>query len=248
MKLKTIAAVITTLAIGFTAPAIAADAVTVGVTTTGVPFTFIDTATSKPTGAMVELAEAIAAETGMTAEFEVVAFSALIPSLTTGKIDMISAGMFATDKRREVVDFSTPVYSYGEGMFVAADDATDYTLDDLNGATVGAQVGTTFADTLKARGTFGEIKLYDSIADIMRDVKLGRIKAGFGDKPIIAYQISQNPKMGVRLVEGYQPMKPGDVALAVSKENTALLDAVNAAIAKLKDSGALAKIFAKYGL
>ncbi|MFD0389719.1 transporter substrate-binding domain-containing protein [Tistrella bauzanensis] len=43
-------------------------------------------------------------------------------------------------------------------------------------------------------------------------------------------------------------MKPGDVALAVSKENTALLDAVNAAIAKLKDSGALAKIFAKYGL
>ncbi|MFD0389718.1 ABC transporter substrate-binding protein [Tistrella bauzanensis] len=162
----------------------------------------MDTATSKPTGAMVELAEAIAAETGMTAEFEVVAFSALIPSLTTGKIDMISAGMFATDKRREVVDFSTPVYSYGEGMFVAADDATDYTLDDLNGATVGAQVGTTFADTLKARGTFGEIKLYDSIADIMRDVKLGRIKAGFGDKPIIAYQISQNPKMGVRLVEG----------------------------------------------
>ncbi|WP_186390015.1 MULTISPECIES: ABC transporter substrate-binding protein [unclassified Stappia] len=235
------------LSVGLTLPSLAKD-LTVGVTTTGVPFTFVDTATQKPTGAMVDIAEAIAAEAGLTVKFELSAFSALIPALTTGKIDLISAGMFASEKRMEVVDFSTGVYTYGDAMFVAAADDTAYTLDMLKGETVGAQVGTVFADKLNSLGIFSEVKQYDSLADIMREVKLGRIKAGFGDKPIIAYQIAQNPDFGVRLVEGYTPMSEGTVALAVAKDNPELLETVNAALAKMSDSGELAKIFAKYGL
>ncbi|HAE47709.1 MAG TPA: amino acid ABC transporter substrate-binding protein, partial [Tistrella mobilis] len=41
MRLKTLAAAITALAIGAVAPAFAAETVKVGVTTTGVPFTFV---------------------------------------------------------------------------------------------------------------------------------------------------------------------------------------------------------------
>jgi polar amino acid transport system substrate-binding protein len=225
-----------------------AEDLTVGVTTTGVPFTFVDTATQQPTGAMVDLAAAIAEDLQMTPDFAVTQFSALIPALQTGKIDVISAGMFATDKRKEVVDFSTPVYSYGDVAFVKADDAGIYQLDDFAGEVVGAQIGTTFADQLQAKGIFSEVKLYDSLVDIMRDVQLGRIKAGFGDKPIIAYQIAQNPNLGVKLVEGYTPMGTGEVALAVSKENPELLEKVNASIAEMDKSGELAEIFAKYGL
>mgnify|MGYP001806164152 CR=1 FL=1 len=229
-------------------PAVAADTLVVGVTTTGVPFTFMDTATQKPSGAMVDLAAAIAEDNGMSVQFEQVAFSALIPSLTSGKINIISAGMLATDKRREVVDFSLPVYTYGEGMFVAATDPKEYLLSDLKGEVVGAQIGTSFAEALKATGTFSEVKLYDSIADIMRDVKLGRIKAGFGDQPIVSYQISKNPDLGIRLVKSYQPLKPGDVSLAVTKDNAALLEKVNASIRKLQETGKLSEILAKYSL
>ncbi|WP_370312757.1 ABC transporter substrate-binding protein [Sagittula sp.] len=225
-----------------------AEDLTVGVTTTGVPFTFVDTGTQEPTGAMVDLAAAIAEDIGMTPEFAVNQFSALIPALQTDKIDIISAGMFATDKRKEVVDFSTPVYSYGDAAFVAAEDEGSYQLDDFAGEVVGAQIGTTFADQLQAKGIFSEVKLYDSLVDIMRDVKLGRIKAGFGDKPIIAYQIAQNPALGVRLVDGYTPMGVGDVALAVSKDKPELLEQVNAAIAEMQESGELDEIFGKYGL
>ncbi|WP_028092589.1 ABC transporter substrate-binding protein [Pseudodonghicola xiamenensis] len=220
----------------------------VGVTTTGVPFTFIDTSTQKPTGAMVDLAAAIAADLDMEPEFAITQFSALIPALQTGKIDAISAGMFATDKRKEVVDFSETVYSYGDAVFVSGDDTGSYQLDDLAGEVVGAQIGTTFADQLQAKGIFSEVKLYDSLADIMRDVKLGRIKAGFGDKPIVAYQISQNPGLGVRLVDGYEPMSIGKVALAVSKDKPELLAEINAAIEAMKQSGELSAIFGKYGL
>ncbi|MDD8023766.1 MAG: ABC transporter substrate-binding protein [Paracoccaceae bacterium] len=225
-----------------------AETLTVGITTTGIPFTFVDTATQKPTGAMVDLATAIARDLDVTPEFAISQFSALIPALQTDKIDLISAGMFATDKRKEVVNFSTPVYSYGDAAFVAADDTASYQIDDLAGQVVGAQIGTTFADQLQAKGIFSEVKLYDSLVDIMRDVKLGRIKAGFGDKPIVAYQISQNPALGVRLVDGYTPMGMGDVALAVSKDKPELLEKVNASIAALTESGELTQIFGKYGL
>ena len=228
--------------------ATAQESLSVGVTTTGVPFTFIDTSTQEPTGAMVDLAAAIAEDIGRAPEFEVMQFSGLIQGLKIGRIDLISAGMFATETRKEVVDFSDTVYSYGDAMFVAAEDETDYAIGDLEGEVVGAQIGTTFADQLQGMGTFREVKLYDSLVDIMRDVQLGRIKAGFGDKPIIGYQISQNPQLGVRMVDGYEPMSMGDVALAVSKDNPELLEQVNAAISDMKDSGELDEIFESYGL
>ncbi|MDS9469923.1 ABC transporter substrate-binding protein [Paracoccus sp. MBLB3053] len=238
------------LALGLTvsAPAVAQDAMTVGITTTGVPFTFLDTSTQQPAGAMVDLASAIAEDIGSPAKFEVTSFSALIPSLETGKIDMISAGMFATDERKKVVNFTDPVYSYGDGLFVKSEDSTAYQLEDLKGEVIGAQIGTTFADKLQATGLFSEVKLYDSLADIMREVKLGRIKAGFGDAPIVAYQIAQNPNLGVHLVEGYTPMSEGNVAIALSKDKPELLEKVNASIAEMKSSGELAEIFSKYGL
>ncbi len=247
MSLKSIAALFVSVSL-IAAPALAKDTLKVGVTTTGIPFTFVDTATQKPTGAMVDLAAAITKEIGTDAQFEVTAFSALVPSLSSGRLDLISAGMYATAARREVVDFSDIVYRYGEGMFIKADDAKNYTFDDLKGETVGTQIGTVFGDLLEKKGIFKEVKRYESIADIMRDVKLGRIKAGFGDQPIVAYQVRKNPELGVRLVPTYKSVQMGDICVAVAKGKPELLTKVNAAIAKLKASGELEKIFATYGL
>ena len=133
-------------------------------------------------------------------------------------------------------------------MFVRADDGNDYTINQLKGQVIGAQIGSTYADELQASGVFSQIKLYDSIADMMRDVVLGRIRAGFGDRPIVAYQISRNPKLGVRLVGGYRPLHEGQVALAVAKGNSRLMSAVNASIAKFDKNGELKRILSKYGL
>lgn len=223
-------------------------AVAVGVTTTGVPFTFVETASQKTTGAMVDIAEAILTGQGLKPQFELTAFSALIPALLTKKIRIISAGMLVTDKRKEVVAFSAPVYSYGEAMFVSAGDGKDMSLNDLKGEVVGAQAGTAFVTPLQNTGLFKEVKLYESIADIMRDVKLGRIKAGFGDAPIVKYQIAKNPMLGVRLSQGYKPMTTGDVALAVSKDDPDLLEKINTGIATIKGNGTLVQILDRYGL
>ena len=221
----------------------------VGATATGVPFTFLDVKTNSLQGMMVDTAAAVGQAAGFKVALQQTVFSALIPSLTTSKIDIISAGMLKTPARAEVVDFSTPVYSYGEGLIVKADDTRPYPgLDDLKGEVVGAQVGTVFFELLSKKGIFKEVRGYDSIADMMRDIALGRIKAGLGDQPIVAYQLGQGANAAVKLAKEYRAINVGDVCLVVRKGDADMLARVNKGIAAIKADGTLAKIVAKWNL
>lgn len=229
------------------ASAFAAPTYTVGATATGVPFTFLDVKTNSIEGLMVDAITATGKAAGFDVNIQQTTFSALIPSLTTKKIDIVSAAMLKTAAREQVVDFSDTVYSYGEGLVVRADDKGRYTsMDDLKGEVVGAQVGTVFVDALNKKGIFKEVRTYDSVSDILRDVALGRIKAGFGDHPIIAYQLQKNPNPQLRLVAGYQPSVMGQVCFVVRKGDTAMLEKLNAGIRKIKTDGTLGQIVHKW--
>jgi polar amino acid transport system substrate-binding protein len=232
-----------------TTTALAQTTYKVGSTPTGVPFTFMDTKTQQIQGAMVDLITAIGESQGFKVQVEATPFSALIPSLTSNKIDIISAAMLITPARQEVIDFSDPVFPYPEGLMVKADDNKAYkSLADLKGEVVGVQVGTVYVDFLKKNGEFAEIKTYDSIADIIRDVGLGRIKGGFGDAPIIRYQLSQRKDAGVKFVESYEPKMAGFVGLGMRKTDKELLAKVNAGLAQVKKSGKLDDILKKWNL
>jgi polar amino acid transport system substrate-binding protein len=176
-------------------------------------------------------------------------FSTLIPALTANKIDIIAAAMFITPPRKEVIDFSGPIYSYGEGLVVPKSDAKDYvTLADLKGKIVGAQVGTAFVEPLQKSGFFPEVKIYDTIQDILRDANAGRIGAGFADYPIVAYSLSQGGFPETRLVKSYKPTIPGSVGIGVRKSDGALLAKINASLTKLQENGTINQVLAKWGL
>lgn len=237
------------LVAGLASFATQADTFRVGATATGVPFTFLDVKSQRIQGMMVDAAEAVGRAGGFEVDIQQTTFAALIPSLTAKKIDVISAAMLRTPAREKVVQYSDPVFSYGEGLIVRADDATAYTrMEDLKGEVVGAQVGTVFIDELNKRGLFKEVRGYDSIADLMRDLALGRIEAGFADHPILAYQMAQGTQDKVRLVQGYQPVIMGDVCLIVRKGEPQTLERINRGIAAIKADGTLAGIIAKWKL
>lgn len=241
----TVAAIVLTAA----ASASAQQVLKVGSTPTGVPFTFLDTKTNSIEGIMVDLITAIGKDAGFSVQIEPMQFSTLIASLTSNKIDIISAAMFATAARKEVIDFSEPVYSYGEGLIVPRSDGKNYvSAEDLKGEVVGAQVGTAFVDALKKTGLFAEVKAYDAIPDILRDVNTGRLKAGYADYPILAYNLKQGGFPEVRLVDSYKPTIVGTVAIGVRKGDQGLLTKINASLAKLKENGTLDKILGKWGL
>ncbi len=221
----------------------------VGATATGIPFTFLDIKTGTTQGMMIDAAQAIGRAGGFETQVEQSPFAALIPSLTSNKIDLISAGMLKTPERAKVVQFSDPIYSYGEGLIVNADDDTVYTtMDDLKGEVVGAQVGTVFIDSLNKHGGFKEVRSYDSIPDMIRDLSLGRIKAAFGDRPVIAYQLAQGKGPNVKLSTTYVPVVMGDVCLVVRQGDTEKLEQINKGIAAIKADGTLQRIIEKWNL
>lgn len=230
-------------------PASAQQALRVGSTPTGVPFTFLDTKTNTIQGIMVDLVNAVGKDAGFAVQIEPMQFSTLIPALTSNKIDLIAAAMYATPTRAQVVDFSSTVITYGEGLVVPAKDAKDYAaLADMKGFTVGAQVGTAYVEPLQKSGLFAEVKIYDTIPDILRDVNAGRLQAGFADLPIVAYNLQQGGFPGVRLVRSYASVITGSVGIAVRKSDPALLAQVNASLDKLRADGTLKAILAKWGL
>jgi polar amino acid transport system substrate-binding protein len=230
-------------------PAQAQTTLKVGSTPTGIPFTFLDTKTNTIQGVMVDIVTEVGKDAGFAVQVEPMQFSTLIAALTSSKIDLISAAMYITPARREVVEFSEPIYSYGEGLVVPKSDAKDYkAFEDLKGQTVGAQVGTVYVEPLKKTGLFTEVKVYDTIADIMRDVNTGRLKAGFGDFPILAYNVKQGNFPELRLVTSFKSTITGSIGIATRKNDAELLKKVNTSLAKLKANGTIDKILAKWGL
>ena len=77
---------------------------------------------------------------------------------------------------------------------------------------------------------------------------MGRIKAAFGDFPIVSYQISQGVHQGVRLVKGYKPIVNVDIGMAVRKGDKETLQKLNASLAKLRANGVMDQIWAKWSL
>lgn len=239
----------TTVALVACMSAARAETLKVGSTPTGVPFTFLNTQTGQIDGMMVDLIQVMAKANQFDIEVVPMAFGSLVPALTSGKIDIISAAMSATPVRQKVVDFTAPIMSYGEGLIVPTSDKKDYrSVEDLKGYRVGAVIGTNYVDQLRANGVVGEVVSYNSIADIIRDIGAGRLQAGFGDYPILAYNFAHTPMPAVRLVQDYKPFVVGAINIAVRKDEGALLTKLDATLEQFKKDGTLDKILAKWNL
>lgn len=234
---------------GTSVAALAEPTMKVGATPTGAPFTFLNTGTGKIDGVMVDVVRAIGKEAGFDVQVEPLLFSALIGSLTSKRIDMISAAMYITPAREQIVSFSKPVFQYGEGVLVPQSDTHNYkSFADMKGMVVGAQVGTTQVDAMQKSGVFKEIKLYESGADMLSDLKAGRVQAVVFDNPIMVYNEKKGNYPGMRVVDSYVPTQIGKVGIAMQKGDPAMLAKVNAAIDKLKANGTLDAIYKKWGV
>ena len=228
-------------------PAMAQQTLKVGSTPTGIPFTFLDTKTNTIQGVMVDMVTEAGKRAGFQVQIEPMQFSTLIAALTTSKIDLISAAMYITPARKEQIDFSDQIYTYGEGLIVPKKDTKAYvSFDDMKGYAVGAQVGTAYVEPLKK--TFTDVKIYDTIPDILRDVNAGRLQAGFADYPIAAYNIQQGNFPEARVVNSYKATMAGSIGIGVRKGETELLGKINTALTAMQADGTVKKILAKWGL
>jgi len=224
----------------------------VGTAATAVPFNFFDSKTNELKGVMIDIIRAVAKEANFSIDITSMTFGSMIPAVQTGRVDIISAMAVKSAERAKIVNFTESLFEYGETLVVKADDTTDYTtLAPLRGEVIGVEADTLYARMLINQGGFKEIRTYETLIDIIRDVERGRLKGGIIDRPIISYYLAQG-NLGflknIRVAHEYQSQIIGEVGLMVNKNNQTLLATLNKAIATLKANGTIAAIFKAWGV
>jgi polar amino acid transport system substrate-binding protein len=190
----------------------------------------------------IALGEALAKELGLKPKFVDTDFASIIASLNAGKFDVAMSAMTITEDRKKTINFSDPYFDAGLSMAVPI-NSNKQTVNDLNGAVIGVQLGTTgdlYASGLK---NVKEIKQYAHAPDAFLDMKNGKVDAVINDdvvnKPIVA-----SDPTAFKIVGGLLTVE--EYGIAIPKENEALLLKINAALKKLKENGTYDQIYNQY--
>jgi polar amino acid transport system substrate-binding protein len=198
-------------------------------------------------GFEVEIARAMAAKLGVKAEYAWVTWDALIPALTSNRCDAIINGMFITDDRKKVIDFSDPYYASGETILVLKSDDSVHKVEDLKGKKVGALAGSVTVQFLEKAG-IKDVVVYPDQNTIIIELNNKRIDATYLEAPSAAWAIQKDPTLNIKVVHDYIPEERWNAGVGVRKEDTALKAELNKVIADLIADGAIAKILDKYGI
>ena len=212
----------------------------VGTEPTFPPFEF--TENDKDVGFVIVLAQAICDKLGYKMEVKNLGFDALIPALKSGQIDIIAAGMDATEERKKQINF-TDVYYQGGYTIVVPVGNTDITgYDSIAGKTVGAQVGSKAADYAREHGA--NVKEFDTNTQGWMELEAGTCDAVSIDQAVAQYYLQQGGKDKLKLVG--TPITSRGVAMGISKDKQELTDQVNQALKELKADGTYDKIYQKW--
>ena len=191
-------------------------------------------------GIDVEIAVALANKLGLELVIDDMDFDAAQLAVQQGKSDICMAGLSVTEDRLLVMDFSD---SYATGIqVVIVPEGSDVTLDNLGEQLIGTQRATT--GNIYCTDDYGEdhVIAYDDGIVAVQDLLNGKVDAVVIDKAPAQEFVAANPGLVILDTEYANE----DYAIGVAKGNTALVDAVNGALAELTADGTIQSIIEKY--
>lgn len=192
-------------------------------------------------GIDVDIAGKIAEKLGLELVVDDMDFGSIITSVQTGKEDIALAGLTVTDERKQNVDF-TDSYATGVQVVIVPEDSDIKTIDDLQGKLIGCQEPTT--GYTYCTDDYGEdmVTAFPSGANAVQALLTGKIDAVVIDKQPAEAYVAQNE--GLKILDTEYVAE--NYAIGVSKDNTALRDAVNNALKELIDDGTVQAILDQY--
>lgn len=208
---------------------------------------------SKAVGSDIDIGTAIARMMGVKASFANTGFDGIIPALLSGKCDAIISGMNDTPARRKQVLFADYL-RVGQSLMVQKGNPKHVGgLASLSGLSVSVEVGTTNSDFLKAESTKLQaagkkainIVTFPKDTDAANALKTDKVDAYFGDSPVVAYYIKQDP---TSFAFAGQPINPIAVGIALRKNERALRGDMTKAIRTMYHDGAMKRILARWNM
>ena len=211
------------------------------------PYEFYDDETGEIVGIDAEVAAAICEKLGYELEIVDMDFDAIIPAVTTGKIDFGMAGMTVTEERMQSVDFTTS-YATGIQVVIVKEDSEITSVDDLfaEGANhkIGVQQGTTgdlyCSWDIEDEG-LGSVERFKNGTDAVLALTSGKVDCVVIDNEPAKNYIAANE--GLKILDTEYAVE--DYAIALAKDSE-LTGKINAALEELIADGTVQAIIDKY--
>ena len=195
------------------------------------------------TGSDIETAKLLAADWGLQFEHVPTTGAARIPSLQTGKADLVISTLSITPERAKVIDFSKG-YAVLRTVIAAPKSITLKSMADLDGKTVGTVRGTTHDTQLTKEGPKGmKLVRYEDDATEAQAFLSGQVDIFSTAELLVAPIDKKNP---ARQVEVKFVLDTFKLAIGVKKDEKRLLEEVDKWIATNLKNGKLDAIYKKY--
>jgi polar amino acid transport system substrate-binding protein len=193
------------------------------------------------TGYDIDVINAVADEMGLEVVQEETSFDTIFRDVAQGKFDVAVAASTITPERERTVDFSDPYYLADQSLLVA--EGSDIgSQEDLGGATVDAQDGTTGETYANDETDASEVRGYPGGTDAINALRAGQIDAVIVDKPVAEDAVEKLG--GLKIAERIVTRELYGFSFA--PDNDALREKVNEALTTLKEDGTIAELYKKY--
>lgn len=210
------------------------------------PFEFFSTGETPPkvVGFDVDIAKRIGDYLGYEIEVKDVDFSAIIPSIQSGRADFAMAGITPTEERAKNVAFSQPYY-FMDNVMVHRPDNDFVTNKDFEGKKVAVLLGSVqeeFAKNWAASHPGVTIVALNRVGDAIQELLSGRADGVILDEtPAAAYVSKYQQKLTMQNLEGNSI----GAAIAFPKDSKKV-DEFNHALNHLQETGELDDIIKKW--
>ena len=207
------------------------------------PWTYHDE-TDALVGFDVEVAQAIAGQLGVEADFVEGPWSGILQGVDNGMYDIAANGVEITEERSEKYDFSVP-YAYLHTVLIVRGDNEDIkSFEDLKGKRTVNSAGSTYAMIAEDYGA--EAAIVDDLARTIEAVLLGTADATLNAEDSFGDYMREHPDANLKVVARSEEASPVGIPMRKGAENAAFLAALNGAIEALRADGTLNAISMKY--
>ena len=189
----------------------------------------------------VEIAKKIAESMDKNLEIVKTEWNGLTPAITSGKIDLIIAGMSPTAERRETLDFSNTYYTSDLVIVVKKDGAyaNASSLNDFKGANITGQLNTFHYEVIDQIEGVNKSTALETFPAMIVALRSGKIDGYVSERPGALSAVAANDDLTfVEFAEGKgfeTSVEDTSISVGVKKGNTELLEKVNDALSKISE-------------
>ena len=229
----------------FSTVALAAGALKVGMSADYPPVHFMED--GKVHGIEADNVRTVSEILSRPVKIEVMPFDELIPALESGKIDIIMSGLSVTAERSQRVQFSDAYLRVGQMAIMHKSKVGSFSQPWAvyrEGVRIGVEPGTTGAAFAQRELKDAEVKFYEDPPAAFDGLRKDEIDLYVHDAPT-SWQLA-NAMENDDLISLYAPLTEEMLAWAVRKDDAALVQELNRALALMKYNGSLQYILNRW--